>query len=298
MRRVFAVIINVFVLFSPVRSVSEDCVPAMDDNERMFFESIRNDDVIRFGVLPLQSPTKLARMFMPLLDYLKDKTGKEIAFITAPDFTRFMQRYESGYYDIVYSNPYQYVRARNKQGYRVFARVAGEPFTGLFIVKRGGSIREINSESLKGKTIAFVHPYACASALMSTAYLIEKGVDPSRDMSIKYVGSQDSVILSVKNGMVDIGVTWRPSLRLMESLKNDIEVIAETFPQPQMPISVHPRVSTETELTIRNLLITLGDSEEGRGILNALELPMGFAEASDEEYEDVRTLAKKLNIPF
>lgn len=293
----FLAALAVFGLFRPC--YGEYRLPPLRKQEKAFFQIVRrSNDVLWVGVLPLQSPTKLAKMFLPLCDYLSDKLGMKVVFVTAPDFTRFMQRYEAGFYDIVYSNPYQYVRARDKQGYSVFAKVAGEPFVGIFIVRKNWGHRAFTAHNLRGKTIAFVHPFAWASALMTSAHLLDKGIDPKRDMSVKYVGSQDSVILAVENGMADIGGTWRPSLRLMDRLADKIEVIEETAPQPQMPLSAHPRVPPEVVRKIRSLLVGLAGTEEGKEILKKLELPNGFTEASDIEYDAVRELADKLGVPY
>jgi phosphonate transport system substrate-binding protein len=294
------VFITAFVFFVFLRPVYGGYrLPPLGTEEKAFFQGVRHsEDVLWVGVLPLQSPTKLAKMFLPLCDYLSGKLGMKVVFVTAPDFTRFMQRYEAGFYDIVYSNPYQYVRARDKQGYSVFAKVAGEPFVGIFIARRNWGHRTFTADNLRGKTIAFVHPFAWASALMTSAHLLDKGIDPKRDMSVKYVGSQDSVILAVENGMADIGGTWRPSLRLMDTLADKIEVIEETAPQPQMPLSAHPRVPPEVVRKIRSLLVGLAGTEEGKEILKKLELPKGFTQASDVEYDAVRELADKLGVPY
>ena len=47
---------------------------------------------LRFGVLPLQSPVALARLFIPLCAHLAKALHRPIVFATAPDFQRFMAR--------------------------------------------------------------------------------------------------------------------------------------------------------------------------------------------------------------
>ncbi|GAB4387610.1 MAG: hypothetical protein Kow0025_02170 [Thermodesulfovibrionales bacterium] len=297
---IWTALLAVFAFFSFLGPAhGEYRLPPLSDEEKVFFRDVRrSDSALWVGVLPLQSPTKLANMFLPLCDYLSENLGIEVVFVTAPDFTRFMQRYEAGFYDIVYSNPYQYVRARNRQGYSVFAKVAGEPFVGIFIARKDWGQKAFNPDNLRGKTIAFVHPFAWASALMTSAHLLDRGIDPGRDMTVKYVGSQDSVILAVENGMAEIGGTWRPSLRLMDRMEDDIMVIEETEPQPQMPLSAHPRVAPDVVDRLRGLLVELAGTEEGKEILKRLELPMGFEPASDAEYDAVRNLANKLGMPY
>ena len=65
--------------------------------------------ILRFGVVPQQSATKLAKQWVPLLNYLSEKTGHTIHFATAKDIPTFEQRCANGEYDLAYMNPYHYV---------------------------------------------------------------------------------------------------------------------------------------------------------------------------------------------
>ncbi|QLQ03666.1 MAG: PhnD/SsuA/transferrin family substrate-binding protein [Thiobacillus sp.] len=43
-------------------------------------------------MLPLQSPNKLAVMFLPLAEALSERLGRPVQFVTAPSFSAFMTR--------------------------------------------------------------------------------------------------------------------------------------------------------------------------------------------------------------
>lgn len=102
----------------------------------------------RFGVLPLQSPNKLASMFLPLAKVLEARLHRPVRFVTAPSFSIFMQRVAQREYDIVYLNPMLCAEAQ-KSGYHVVAKIAGEPFTGILVARRDSKITELAAHRLR-----------------------------------------------------------------------------------------------------------------------------------------------------
>ncbi len=244
---------------------------------------------LRFGVLPLQSPTKLAGMFLPLTRYLAQQLDRPMQFVTSGSFNTFMEKVAQREYDIIYLNPMLYSRAR-QYGYRVIAKVASEPFTGILVVRKDGPIHSLSPESLPaGVRIGFPDPGAYAATVMVRDYLESIGIDVDRQLHVQYFGSQDSAILALHNGLVDVTGTWRPSLRSMpETIQNELRIIAETPPQPQMPIAVRDDLPADQIERLRQVLIGLAGSEQGQQIVRQLGFKRGFEAAVDEEYREVK----------
>ncbi|AKH19066.1 phosphate/phosphite/phosphonate ABC transporter substrate-binding protein [Sedimenticola thiotaurini] len=243
---------------------------------------------LRFGVLPLQSPTKLAGMFLPLTGYLEQQLDHPVQFVTSGSFNTFMEKVSRREYDIIYLNPMLYSRAR-QYGYRVIAKVASEPFTGILVVRRDGPIQSLSAESLPaGLRIGFPDPGAYAATVMVREYLRSIGIDVDRQLQVQYFGSQDSAILALHNGLVDVTGTWRPSLRSMpRAVRDDLRIIAETPPQPQMPIAVRDDLPADQIERLSRALTGLAGSEQGQAIVRRLGFKRGFEAARDEEYREV-----------
>ncbi|MHB8253305.1 MAG: phosphate/phosphite/phosphonate ABC transporter substrate-binding protein [Acidiferrobacter sp.] len=244
---------------------------------------------LRFGVLPLQNPVSLAHLFIPLCERLAKALGRPVIFATAPDFTRFMTRANEHRYDILFLNPYLY---RQLHGYRAVARIKGLPFVGLLITHRGSAIRSLSPKGLAGRTIAFPDRRAFAATLMVKEYLRARGVIVDEDMRPIYLRTQDSVILAVARGLVDLGGTWPWSLaREPASIRDQVRILARTKPGPEMPIAVRDTLSVGTARAIRHALVGLSHDPAGMKILRRLGIPEGFAAASPREYAGVpRTL--------
>lgn len=243
---------------------------------------------LRFGVLPLQSPTKLAAMFMPLTENLQRAVGMSVQFVTAPSFSRYMQRVKKREYDIIYLNPLTYVDAR-KAGYRVIVKVAQEPFTGILVVRKDGPIKSLRPRELRpGLRLGFPDPNAFAATVMTREYMEHEGINVNKLFHIHYFGSQDSALMALYSGLVDMIGTWRPSLRSMpEHVRKQLRIIAETPPQPQMPIAVSASMPVQTRQRIKACLLNLTHTPQGRKALAALGFKAGFIAADDAEYRGV-----------
>jgi phosphonate transport system substrate-binding protein len=240
---------------------------------------------LRFGILPLQSPTKLAAMFMPLTEDLQQTLGTPVQFVTAPSFSRYMSRVKQRDYDIIYLNPLTYTEAR-KAGYRVIVKVAQESFTGILVVRKDGPIKDLDPHHLAtGLRLGFPDPNAFAATVMTRQYMKNHGIDVDRQFHVHYFGSQDSALMALYSGLVDIIGTWRPSLRSMPAnVRKDLRIIAETPPQPQMPIAVRNNMPKQEIQRIKHCLLTLTETTRGRKALAALGFKNGFVQANDAEY--------------
>src|SRR3569832_791209 len=130
--------------------------------------------VYRLGVLPLQSPNKLAVMFLPLAEALSERLGRPVQFVTAPSFSAFMTRVSEKNYDILYLNPLLCSRAL-EHGYHVVAKVGGEPFTGILVVRRDSPLKELDPAQLPPRLrIGFPDPGAYAATVMTRRYLSQQ----------------------------------------------------------------------------------------------------------------------------
>lgn len=243
----------------------------------------------RFGVLPLQSPTKLAAMFMPLSDQLQEAVQRPVQFLTAPSFSTYMKRVRRGEYDIIYLNPLLYAEAR-QAGYRAIVKVAQEPFTGILVVRRDGPIRSLDPTRLPARVrIGFPDPNAYAATVMTRQFLEDQGFSVEKRFEVHYFGSQDSALMALYSGLVDIIGTWRPSLRSMPAkVRAALRIVAETPPQPQMPIAVREDMAPADVRALTQRLLSLETTAAGRAALHALGFDKGFVRASDAEYRGVR----------
>lgn len=119
---------------------------------------------ITLGVVPQQSPLKLAKKWSKVTNYLKEKTGYEIVFKTEKSIPTFEEQLYSGTYDLAYMNPYHFVVANHKQNYEAFTR-ANKNIVGILLAKEKSI--PFTKDNLKGKTFLFPAPNAFAATLLT-----------------------------------------------------------------------------------------------------------------------------------
>ena len=163
--RMVCLVTVVFLLFAPTLQASER--------------------IYSFSVVPQQSATKLARIWVPLLQELQAKTGVSLRFVTAPDIPTFESRLANGEYDFAYMNPYHYTVFNQNPGYRALAKQAGKRIRGILVVRKNAAIQSV--QDLNGQVIAFPAPAAFAATLLVRAYLNSQGIEQTP----KFVSSHD-----------------------------------------------------------------------------------------------------------
>ena len=250
-----------------------------------------NGKEIIFAALPFENTLVMAKLFFPLVKYLEESCNIKMRFATAATWDLFRERMENGKYDIVYGNPYHYIKARKILGYKVIAKVLGEPFTGIFLVRKDSNIKTV--KDLIGKTIAFPHRDAWAAYWLTKDYLLKNGIEMEQKCNIVFVESHKRSILACFHGLADVAATWRPLRLINEDVEESLTVLLETAPHPNMPVFISPNISNNVSDKIKETLLTLHKTNDGRKILKNLQHKK-FIEAKDADYNITREMCKKL----
>jgi phosphonate transport system substrate-binding protein len=234
--------------------------------------------------VPQQAASRLARLWVPILEKLGAETGLQLVFKTASDIPTFERRVGAGEYDIAYMNPYHYTIFHESPGYEAFARRADKRIRGILVVRRGSAINEL--QELDGEEIAFPAPRAFAATLLTRAGLDAAGVD----YTPKFVSSHDSVYLNVAKGRFAAGGGIMRTFNSVDpAIRDQLEILWTTPGYTPHALAFHPRIPDPIRSKIVRAVTQLDDDDEGRGLLQALDIE-SFEEASDEDWDDVRAL--------
>jgi phosphonate transport system substrate-binding protein len=245
------------------------------------------DKVLTFGVVPQQSASKLAKVWGPVMSYIKDSTGIELRFKTAPNIPEFESRVEAGEYDFAYMNPYHYVVFSEKPGYQAIAKAMDKQIKGILVAGKDSKIEKI--EDLNGQEIAFPSPAAFAASILPRAEMKKLGIQ----ITPKYVSSHDSVYRNVATGlMVAGGGVQRTFNAFSPELQKQLKIIWTSKGYTPHAIAAHPRMDAKVVDTIQAALTDMQNSEAGQKLLEELKIK-GWQAAVDKDWDDVR----ELNIP-
>lgn len=161
-----------------------------------------------FGVTPMSNFRNVYETFQPIVEHINGGLGDARLVLEVPrGLDEHERQLSARHFAFALSNPYHSWRAAQHDGYRIFAKMnEDDSFRGIWIVRRGSAIDSLHA--LKGKRVSFPPKSALAATMMTQMQLHEAGIDPQRDISASYVGSQHASIMKVASGAADAGATW------------------------------------------------------------------------------------------
>lgn len=243
----------------------------------------RAAEPLRFGVVPQQSASELARMWTPFMAYLAERTGIAVRFETARDIPTFEARLVGGEYDLAYANPRSYIQAHASPARLVaFAKEADTVLTGIIVVHRDSPLRALGE--LEGQTVAFPAETAFAATIIPREALAAFGVR----ITPRFVSSHESVYRVVAKRMhVAGGGVERTLATLPPDVRAQLRVLWRSPGFTPHAFAAHARVSKEQVDRLREAMVAMKDDERGQAVLASLGLnPLERAE--DRDYDAMR----------
>ncbi len=238
------------------------------------------------GIHPLHNPQRLIKLYGSIVEYIDANIpNAEFRLEASRSYEEFDKKLDAGYFDFAMPNPYQTLRSL-KHGYHVFGKMGGDQdFRGIILVRKDSGIQQV--ADLKGKVVSFPAATALAAAMMPQYYLHTHGLDVNKDIVSRYVGSQDSSILSVLRGRSAAGGTWTVPWKSFSAehpdMANQLEVKWQTEPLQSNGWVVRNDVPQEITEQFKMQLFSLNNSEQGRRMLARLPASH-FESATDKNY--------------
>lgn len=267
------------------------CSKAEEKAYEPSFSAFSNGQVKEYivGIHPLHNPQRLMKLYGPIIEYINiNMPEAHFRLEASRNYEEFDKKLYSGYFDFAMPNPYQTVRSL-QHGYRIFAKMGNdEDFRGIILVRKDSQIHKVSD--LKGKIVAYPAPTALAATMMPQYYLHTHGINVNADIENRYVGSQESSILSVLRGHVAAGATWPIPWKAFSAehpeQASQLEVKWQTEPLQNNGWVVRNDVSAPIANKFQALLLDLNKSEDGQRMLQRLAIT-SFEPATDETYQPV-----------
>jgi phosphonate transport system substrate-binding protein len=238
--------------------------------------------VYSVGIVPQFEQRKLYATWKPIVDDLERRTGLHFNLVTTLKIQDFEKAFARGEFDFVYVNPYHVIQVREAQGY--IPLVADSvPLRGIIVVRKDGPIK--TPADLDGKTVAFPSPNALGASLLVRSDLAQ--VHHVRVTPL-YVKTHSSVYLHVAKDIAAAGGGVEKTLQEQDPfLQAQLRVIYTTRASPSHPIVAHPRVPPQVRDKVRNALLAMGETPQGKEIL--LKVPVTqFIPVSFADYDIMR----------
>jgi phosphate/phosphite/phosphonate ABC transporter binding protein len=145
-----------------------------------------------------------AARWQPLAVFLSEAVGARVEPTTEPTYEAFEAALLAGKLDITNAGPLLAHKVRAT--YEPVARIErqGSPtYFGILFVPRQSPVRAL--ADLRGKTVGLVAEHSSSGGLYAELALLDAGLVPGKDVTIKWLGDHSKVARAVKDGTVDAG---------------------------------------------------------------------------------------------
>jgi len=251
----------------------------------------------QLSMLPRYSTEEIYNRITPLADYLKEKTGLDIATTLTTSFDQYTKQLLNGRIAIGFENPYIYVLAsKSHEAVAMAIKGAdGDKFRGIIITRKDSPIKSL--ADLKGKRIAIVSYSSAGGYLSQRLTLLKENIDVNKDCQVEVApeNKQENVVFAVLTGDVDAGFIRESALPRMEQFvpMGEIRVLARTAWLPNWALSVRRSITADDKEKIINAIRSIPKDSP---VLQALHIK-GFRPASDHDYDPVREAAGIQPVP-
>jgi phosphonate transport system substrate-binding protein len=261
--------------------------------------------------VPSADSQKVLASGEPLAQLLTNATNLQFKVSVPTSYTTVIEAMGSNQVDVGWLAPFAYVLAHDKNQSQVIlasVRQGSKTYRSQIVVRADSGINSV--EELRGKKFAFVDPASASGFLFPNAMLATKGIDYKTFFSDTiFAGGHDKVIIAVYNKQVDGGATFGNSIdtgpptdarTLVTSTLPDvmtaIKPIGQTDPIPNDTVSVRRGLDDNLTKLIKDGLLYVQSTADGKKVLRDLYNIDGLAAADDKDYDSIRSAAKALNL--
>ncbi len=256
---------------------------------------------IRVGVPPVRNIVALESKYGGLARYLQDRLGRPVELVHEATYTDLTEAFRKGEVDAAFAGSFAYLVAHQETGAEALARPdhhGVSHYRGVIYVRADSPYRRI--EDLAGARVVHAGRTTTAGQIFPLYALKVRGLPPPERFfgSFRGAGSHEEAIRAVLEGRADAAAA--KDLVLVEMVREEPEVrkrlreLAASPPVPSNAFVAGPLLSPSLRVQIRNLLLTMDQSPQGRKAL----VEMGadrFLVTTDDDYANLYEMASAVS---
>lgn len=240
------------------------------------------------GVFPYLPPARLERVYAPVARALAEAAGVRVHLRTRGSFARFREALADGRFDLVFIQPFDYVRVAVPAGYRPLARWDGRLYA-VVVTRADSPLRGL--EGLRGRRVAMPPP-AAAVSILGRDLLGRGGLAGA--VRIVHLRNHFACIAQVVARKAAACVTAESPLRQFRArFGARLEVLAASRGIPTSLYAAHRRVPERLARTWLRAITAWHRTPAGRRLLADLGFDR-FVPARDTEYDAVRAVWRRV----
>ncbi len=253
---------------------------------------------IKVGMIPDAGATQVSiDEKAPLREYLAKATGAPVSLIIPTNYNATVEALGNGSLDFAYLGGLTYIKAHEIYGVvPLVQRSSDKQFHSLFITQTGSPIRKLSDT--RGKRFAFGDINSTSGHLIPHLELTKAGINPDRDLEVRYTGSHPATAKAVEAGTVDAGALDESVYHeMVADNKVDAKKVRVFYTSPAFVDYVwvaRKDVGASQREAFARAFLSLQPGRDDK-ILNILR-GKDFVRADDAEYTVVRNIARELKL--
>lgn len=288
-----------FVLCSALFAVS-GCSAAIlnprDPGTQPSTPSLKQPDKLRFAVSDVKGMEDLKKEYEALRIVLEQSLGTRVEFFPVDSYIAAASALQDDQVDLVFTGPSEYVVMRARTNAVPVAAIKRAKYYPVIAVAANSGIRSV--KDLKGKKIAMWEVGSTSGHLGPTKLLIDAGLDPKTDVTIKLMGKKG--LASLQSGQVD---AWAGSVSRYDKFlktnnlsERDLPLLVKGADLPADPFLVSGKLDAGLVAEMQKQLFQNQDK-----ILNAIAPADGakftgatMIEVQDANYDMIREVYRAI----
>jgi len=249
--------------------------------------------VYRFGVYPYLSIGRLEQAYAPLAAAFGELLGHPVRLATARDLESYSQRVLHGDFDIALVPPFAVVPLVDERGYAPLARRPSQP--SRIVVLINSPLKRVSD--LREATLGLPPLHSPVNAIIHIN-LDRQGLRAGEDFRARHFPSTPACLHKLLVNRVDACATGGgASLSTFErKMGVKLRTLFQTEPFPHMLLVTRPDFPRAQRERLRQFILGLKDSEEGRQLLRQIGPDIDFQPYRSADYDVIRRYRKIMEL--
>ncbi|GAE31178.1 phosphonate ABC transporter phosphate-binding periplasmic component [Halalkalibacter hemicellulosilyticusJCM 9152] len=273
-----------------------------DETEADATEDLPNEIVM--GFVPSQDSANIANTVEPLAERLTEELGVTVRGEVMTNYTALVEAMGNDQVHIGFIPAFGYVLATDRydniEAILKSVRHGSSTYKAQYTVRADSDIESI--EDLEGKIWAFPDLASTSGYLYPAAQLMDDyGVERAEEFFSDMIqaGSHDNALITVLEGDADVATTFDDARTAIEEdypeAMDDLRVLGYTDEIPNDTISINTTLPQSFIDQVISVFMSFNDDDEMITIMDEVYNWTGIDNASDSDYDVVRSVAEKFS---
>ncbi len=257
--------------------------------------------MLRIGVPPMRNIVALEAKYGGLARYLQARLGLPVDLVHQASYTDLTEAFRTGQVNAAFAGSFAYLVAHVETGAEVLARPdyrGLSHYRGVIFVPADSAFRSL--EDLRGRRMAHAGPTTTAGQIFPMYVLKIRGLGRPEEFFSEFTdaGSHEAALRQVLEGRADAAaakdLVWNEMAAENPAFRGRLRELAASAPVPSNGFVAGPTVSPALRRQIRNLLLAMHESPQGKKALADLGANR-FLPTTDEDYQPLYEMVQALS---